>query len=112
MVGKVRAEAEVELERYGELLLADLQAAVQRENTLEKKRRLERLLEKAQNAALPFQGTQRLGQLRALEVLEKIGTPDARKLVRDLANGAEEGQLTAAARTVLARLEARARRKD
>ncbi len=53
----------------------------------------------------------RLGLLRALEVLETIGTPEARKLVESLAKGAELAELTVEARGTLARMERKSRRE-
>ena len=108
---KARSGAEAELERHGELVLGELEAALQAKNTLEKQRRLEGLVRKARKAARPFGTAQRVGQWRALEVLERITTPEARQLLRDLAKGSPGAQLTAAARACLARLETLAQLK-
>jgi hypothetical protein len=45
-----------------------------------------------------------LRTLRALEVLEQVGTPEATKLLRTLAKGAPEAGLTRQAKQALARL--------
>jgi RNA polymerase sigma factor (sigma-70 family) len=49
----------------------------------------------------------RLRELRALEVLEQIGTPDAHRLLQTLAAKAPEPQVAAEARTALGRLDKR-----
>jgi RNA polymerase sigma factor (sigma-70 family) len=48
-----------------------------------------------------------LGAFRAVEVLERIGSPEARKLLESLARGAEEARLTREAKSALARLTGR-----
>ncbi len=47
----------------------------------------------------------RLAGLRALEVLEAIGTPDARRVIEDVSKGAPEAELTRAAKEALGRLK-------
>jgi WD40 repeat protein len=102
---KVRSKAEAELTRLGELALAALQEAIRQKNSLESQRRLTALLRHAEAAAQPFGTATRLREWRALEVLEKIGSPEARLLLRELAAGAPAARLTGAARAALARLE-------
>ncbi len=51
------------------------------------------------------------GQLRALEVLEHIGTAEARSLLEDLAKGVPEARLTREAKASLTRLAKRPVRK-
>jgi len=48
----------------------------------------------------------RLGGLRALEVLEAIGTPEARRVIEEVGKGAPEAELTRAAKGALERLTA------
>jgi hypothetical protein len=48
-----------------------------------------------------------LQALRAVAVLEDIGTPTARRLLEDLANGASEARLTREAKASLQRLDRR-----
>jgi hypothetical protein len=55
----------------------------------------------------PFGSMTRSGEWRALEILEKIGSPPAIKILRDLANGAPNGQLTITAKAALTRAETR-----
>jgi WD40 repeat protein len=107
----IRTQAESTLERYGELVLKNLEAALKQKNSAEKQRRLERLLEAAKDAARPFRVPDQLAQWRALEVLERIGTAEARQVVVDLAGGAPGTRLTEAAKTVLTRLDARTKTK-
>jgi WD40 repeat protein len=104
---RTRSKAESELENLGELVLSDLESALKQNNTIEKRRRLESLLQKAQQAALPFGTSQRIGQWRILEVLEKISTPGATEMVRDVAGGACGAQLTLAAQATLTRMQAK-----
>jgi WD40 repeat protein len=68
------------------------------------RKEIERLLEvlDEQGAAPEVQQA-----LRALQVLEQIGTPEAEKLLRSLAEGAPSAEATRDARAALVRLEAR-----
>jgi WD40 repeat protein len=100
---KTRSRANAEIESLGDAVLDALEKAVGQPNSLEKQRRLEALLRKAREAARPYGTAERLRQHRALEVLERIGTPEARQLLRDLAAGAPGARLTLEARAVLAR---------
>jgi hypothetical protein len=56
-----------------------------------------------------LQGTahsrQRLAQIRGLEILGQIGTPEALGVIRALAGGASEASLTKQAKADLERLE-------
>lgn len=102
---KIRSGAEAELQALGELVLPELEKAFQEKLPLETHRRLETLLRKARAAALPFGTPERIRQSRALEVLERIGNAEVKALVRELANGTPEAQLTKTAQAVLTRLE-------
>ena len=62
------------------------------------------MLEAVDNADLP--DTQ-LGQLRAVDLLEEIGSSQARKLLETLAKGAPKARLTEQARAGLRRLDTR-----
>jgi hypothetical protein len=57
-------------------------------------------------------GEQALLRARALEVLEKIGSPEARRLLARWAKARPETALSRDARVVLARLERRRGRTD
>jgi hypothetical protein len=71
--------------------------------SLEKRRRLERLLA---DAAGPFPA-ETLRALRAVAVLEHLATPAAREVLRSLAGGAPAARRTQEARAALARLAPR-----
>jgi len=103
---KTRTRADDELSKYGELILTQIDQAMKESNALESRRRLESLASKARMATAPFSSMTRIGEWRALEIIEKIGRPQAIKLLRDLANGARDGQLTIAAKAALVRAQA------
>lgn len=92
----VRDKAARELERMGESAAPALQKARAESPSPEVRRRVQQLLERL-TAGSP-------GQARALELLEHLGTPDARRLLEALAEGAPEARLTQEARAALARL--------
>jgi WD40 repeat protein len=100
---EVRARAEEELEKLGESAAAALRAALEARPGPEARRRLERLHEKLQPARSP----DRLRELRAVEVLEALGTPQAREVLRALAGGSPQAGLTREARAALDRLARR-----
>ena len=64
--------------------------------------RLRKILEKVNTADPP---PERLRHLRAVEVLEDIGSPEAREVLRRLARGTPQAWLTRASRDALGRLE-------
>jgi hypothetical protein len=68
----------------------------------EKKRRLEQLLEGMGASAAP--APELVRPLRALELLERLGTREARQLLQSLAAGQPDTRLTADARAALGRL--------
>jgi WD40 repeat protein len=103
----VRARAVAELEALGELVEHALKKALKEKQSLEKSRRLERLLDKLARPWERMPASDYVRDLRALEVLEQIGSPDARKLLGRLADGAEEAMLTREARAALGRLSQR-----
>jgi WD40 repeat protein len=70
--------------------------------SLELRRRMERLLERLDGATLE---PERLRSLRAIEVLEQIATPDARRVLEALAKGTPGVGLTQEARAALARIK-------
>jgi len=72
--------------------------------SLEARKRMEDLLEKIEQA--PVSGERRQ-VLRAVEVLERAGTPEARKFLKKLAAGRPGARLTEDAHSALARLAAR-----
>lgn len=101
---RVRTKATQQLEEVLEQVLPALEKALPDSKTLEMRMRIQRLLDKGQN---PHADPRVLRELRALEALEKIGTADARQVIRALAAGAAAARLTVAAQECLQRLEAR-----
>jgi WD40 repeat protein len=102
----VRRRATQELANLQELAEPALRKALQGRPSLEVQRRVERLLAKL--ASLRWNPTsKRLRLLRALEVLEHIGTPGARQVLKTLAGGAPASPLTQEAKASLERLAKR-----
>jgi hypothetical protein len=93
----VRERASEELE--GEMDRAEpaLRKVLREMPSLEVRRRIERLLSKAEL----------IRALRAVEVLEHIGNSEAKKVLETLATGAESARLTEEAKASLARLDRR-----
>jgi WD40 repeat protein len=100
----VREHADRELAKLHELAGPALAKALARPRALESKRRLEKLLGALDNRVPP---APLLRQLRALEVLEQIGTPEAHRLLARLAGGIPQARLTREAQAALARLDKR-----
>jgi WD40 repeat protein len=98
-----REKATLELEDLAEAAEPALRLA--RKTTLaeESRRRIARLLEKLD----PLVSAKRLRELRAVEVLEAIGSPKARRLLEVLAKGLPQAQLTQEARGALGRIATR-----
>jgi hypothetical protein len=97
----VRRQATQELERLNTVAEAGLRKTLEGNPSLEVKRRVTELLEKLDG---PVLAPEILRQLRAVEVLERIGTPEARKLLDQLGRGATEARLTREARAAQDRL--------
>jgi WD40 repeat protein len=93
-----RDKASEELEKLGATAEPALRKALKETPSLEVRKRVERVLEK-------LEGESRLGAQRALEVLERLGTPEARKLLEALADGAPDAWLTREARSARGRLD-------
>jgi hypothetical protein len=95
-----RAKAEAELARLREQAKPALRQALDGKDTsLELRRRVERLLERLHG---PIASGERLRQLRAVEVLEHVGTAGV-PLLRKIAGGAPQAPLTREARAALDR---------
>jgi hypothetical protein len=96
-----RVRATAELEKLGEAAEPTLRQALAGDPTLEARKRLETIVEavarQPPSAAL-------LQSLRALEVLEAIGTPAVRQVVESLTKGAPGARLTEDAKATLDRL--------
>jgi WD40 repeat protein len=98
---RTRKEAEKELEKIGDLAGAALERGLLKAETLDHRRRIERLLERAASlSATP----EMLRQLRMVETLELIGNAEAKHLLKKLAAGDPGARLTREAKATLARL--------
>jgi WD40 repeat protein len=97
---KVRDQASKELLHLDKRLVPVLDKALAARPPAERKRRLEDLRGKLTGVVLHGQG---LRAARAVEVLELIGTPEARRALRALADGAPGALLTTNAQAALKR---------
>jgi WD40 repeat protein len=100
----VRNRATGELENLGEVVSDALRKAAAVTTSAEVRRRLKHLLD--QMELFPLSG-ERLRSLRAVRVLEQIGTAGAREVLERMAKGAEKARVTIAAHAALERLKAR-----
>jgi RNA polymerase sigma factor (sigma-70 family) len=103
----VRQKAAAELEQVAELAEPTLRKALNDTASAESKRRIEALLAKLDSGDLPAAA---LRDLRALEVLEQLATPEVRQLLQDLAKGLPHARLTLEAKATLERQGRRANR--
>jgi WD40 repeat protein len=97
----VRARASSLLEKHGDFAVPVLRQALKPGVPVETRRRVELLLARLDRFTPP---AGQLRELRALAVLEYLGTPQARAVVEGLAAGAPEARLTQQARATLERL--------
>jgi RNA polymerase sigma factor (sigma-70 family) len=97
---QARQRAETELENLGELASPACRKALAGRPSVEAYRRLERLRKK-QLAEARNLSAERVRLLRAVEVLERAGTDEARKLLATLAKGAEGALVTEQASAAL-----------
>lgn len=98
-----RQAAAKRLRELGELARNALQDTLRRKPSLEVRRRIEDLLVEPKPALTP----EARRQLRAIHLLETIGTAEARRVLETLASGATEAQLTREAKASLTRLKRR-----
>lgn len=100
----LRQKAMTSLRQLDERAEPGLREVLKGKLSLEMRKRIEELLEGVRaSAASP----ENLRSLRAVEVLEHIGTPEAEKVLRTLANGAAEARLTRGAKAARERLQRR-----
>jgi hypothetical protein len=97
----IRAKASQELEELGDVVESALEQALKEQPTLERRRRVEELLERL---ASPRLSPGSLQSLRAIEVVEHIGTPAACEVLQGLACGAPTARLTREAELAVCRL--------
>jgi dipeptidyl aminopeptidase/acylaminoacyl peptidase len=96
----VREAAASNLERAGVAAKPVMEKALAAKPSEETARRLRGLLRTLEHSISP----EELRLLRGVDVLEHIGTDEARQILRTLADGAETASLTRAAKQALARL--------
>jgi dipeptidyl aminopeptidase/acylaminoacyl peptidase len=96
----VREAAQHELTQRRDNIEPALRRFLESKSTLEARRRIETIL--ASPRPVPCAAT--LRALRAIRVLEAIGTPEARQLLRNLAGGAAAARQTREAKAALQRL--------
>jgi hypothetical protein len=96
---RVREKASIELEKLDQAVEPMLRAALDRPLSPEASRRIRSILAKWDGPPSP----ERLRELRALEVLERIDNARARELLKTLAQGAAQARLTRDARASLER---------
>jgi WD40 repeat protein len=101
----VRQKASEELEKLGELAEPALQKVLDGKPSLETRQRVERILETRRFPQPPSADV--LRTLRVMRILAEIGTPEARKLLQTLAEGAPGAAQTREAQAVLNRLKNR-----
>jgi RNA polymerase sigma factor (sigma-70 family) len=100
----VRENASKELAGMGKEVAEALTKALETTKSVEVRNRLKELLEKTKNQNVPLE-TVRLH--RALEVLELVGTPEALKVLQDLADKSPEDWLAKEIEVTIQRIEAR-----
>jgi hypothetical protein len=100
---KVRFKARAQLEKLGAVAEPALRQARQTTDSLEVRLSLDKLLA-AVEAQRKRPSANVLRGLRAVEVLEQIGTRDAQRILRTLASGAPAAPLTQEAQVALERL--------
>jgi hypothetical protein len=98
----VRERATRLLTRYGWMSRAPLERLLRSKPSLEVYRRAERILQQLREIT-----DEERSALHALAVLEKLASPEARNLLRDLARARAETPVVREAAAALARLEAR-----
>ncbi|HEY7154760.1 MAG TPA: sigma-70 family RNA polymerase sigma factor [Gemmataceae bacterium] len=100
----VREKARRELTELGELAEPALRRTLANKPSLEVRRQIQTLLD---NLHAPVTRPETLRALRAVAVLEDIASPEARRVLEQLARGTAEARLTREAKSSLRRLEPR-----
>ncbi|MFO0808899.1 MAG: PQQ-binding-like beta-propeller repeat protein [Gemmataceae bacterium] len=101
----VRQQASVELEQLGELAESALRGVLEGQPSPETRQRVNALLARRQGWS-----DERLRRWRVIQVLEGVGTHEAKAVLKTLAAGAPASRLTQEAQAALARLTQRASR--
>lgn len=102
---ETRKRAATELTELGQLAEPALRKALEGEPSAEVRKQAQGLLSKLR---FPIYQGETLRALRAVQVLERIGTPKAREVLGELAQGADGANLTRDAKAALDRLNRRA----
>jgi hypothetical protein len=97
---KERDSASRELAVIGEMALPSLRAALKNPASVEQRERIEKLIATLQDTV---NVEAYLREVRALEVLERIGTAEAKKIVENMASGSTSALPTREAKLVLSR---------
>jgi WD domain, G-beta repeat/WD40-like Beta Propeller Repeat len=97
----VRQKAATELEKLERVAGGALQDLLRANPPLDVRRQAEYLLGQLEE---PNLSTEIIRSVRAVEVLERINSPESRQILSDLANGHSEGRLTAEAKAALKRM--------
>jgi hypothetical protein len=97
---QTRQTAFKQLADLGELAEAALQETLKADASAEKRRRVEQLLSAPRTIPSPEQ----LRAIRAVEILERIGNAEAKRVLDGIAKGAPPAQLTREAQSALDRL--------
>ncbi len=100
----VRQTATKELEKAGDRIIAPVQKELQKQPPLEMRRRLEQILKTIPDNP----GTETVRTIRAIMVLERIGSSEAQSVLESLARGAPGARETEEAKASLERLTTRA----
>jgi hypothetical protein len=100
----VRQKASVQLEKLADLAGPALREKLETKPSLEMRKRIEALLDKLDG---PVTLPELLRSLRAVELLELIGTPEARQVLVPLSKGAPGHRMTEAAQGAVMRLDKR-----
>jgi WD40 repeat protein/beta-lactamase regulating signal transducer with metallopeptidase domain len=100
----VRQEAAANLAKTGEQAVPPLQKVLASQPTLETRKRVEELLDRLTGGTLT---TEQLRLVRAVEVLERVATPEARHVLQTLAEGAPGALPTRQSKAALNRLARR-----
>ncbi len=98
----LRIKASAALEQLGETAGPALRKANEKQPSLEAERRLKSLLDKLDKGTLT---PDEVRLVRAVEVLEKVGSPEALAILENLAQGAPAARLTVEARQALGRMQ-------
>src|SRR5262249_31949247 len=101
-----RNQASLELQELGGFAETALRKALSGSPSIEVRRRVEWLVEQVQKQTF---STEQLRVLRALEVLEHIGTSQAQQVLKGVAGGTPESRLSQEAKASLERLENRSK---